>query len=202
MNDVLGVEFEIEPGPAIGNDPAGKKQLAAGVGLALVMIEEDARRAVHLGNDYALGAVDDERSVRGHQRHVAHVDDLLLDVLHRLCASILVGIEHDEAKRDLELRRISHVALLALLDIIFRLFQFVVDELEFRGFAKILDREDRLEDTLDAFAVHRLGLVTRVQEKVVGGFLNLDEVRHFKNFADLAKVLAETLLANIRRCHG
>src|SRR5258705_9856226 len=33
--------------------------------------EENARRAVQLGNDDALGAVDDERAVLRHQRNVA-----------------------------------------------------------------------------------------------------------------------------------
>ena len=43
VNDVLGVEFEVEPGAAIGNDAGGEQQLARGMGLALVMVEEDAR---------------------------------------------------------------------------------------------------------------------------------------------------------------
>ena len=38
-------------------------------------------RAVHLGDDDPLGAVDDEGALLGHERDVAHVDVLLLDVL-------------------------------------------------------------------------------------------------------------------------
>ena len=41
-DDVLGVELEVEPRAAIGNDPAGEQQLARGMGLALVMVEEHA----------------------------------------------------------------------------------------------------------------------------------------------------------------
>ena len=33
------------------------------MGLAAVVIEEDARAAVHLGDDHPLGAVDDEGAV-------------------------------------------------------------------------------------------------------------------------------------------
>ena len=78
--DVLGIEFEVEPGAAIGDDAGGEQVLAAAVGLALVVVEEDAGAAVHLGDDDALGAVDDESAVVRHQGHVAHVDVLLLDV--------------------------------------------------------------------------------------------------------------------------
>jgi hypothetical protein len=63
VNDVLGVELEIEPRAAIGNDAGGKQELAGGMRLALVVIEEDAGRTVHLRDDDALGAVDDEGAV-------------------------------------------------------------------------------------------------------------------------------------------
>src|SRR5690606_28970500 len=40
IDDILGVELDIEPGTAIGNDTAGKQQLARRMGLALVVVEE------------------------------------------------------------------------------------------------------------------------------------------------------------------
>ena len=64
VDDVLGVELDVEPRAAIGNDARGEQQLARGMGLALVVVEEHARRAVHLRDDDALGAVDDEGAVR------------------------------------------------------------------------------------------------------------------------------------------
>ena len=136
MHDVLGVEFEIEPRAAIGNDARREQQLAARMRLALVVVEEDARRAVHLGDDHALGAVDDEGAVLGHERDVAHIDVLFLDVLDRLGAGFLVHIEHDEAQRHFERRGIGHGALLALLDVVFRLLEVVVDIFEQRGFRR------------------------------------------------------------------
>src|SRR6185437_15772588 len=48
IDDVLGVELEVEPGAAVRDDPRGEEQLARRVGLALVVVEEDARAAVHL----------------------------------------------------------------------------------------------------------------------------------------------------------
>ena len=125
IDEVLGVELEIEPRAAIGDDPGGEQVFARGVGLALVVVEEHAGRAVHLADDDALGAVDDEGAVVRHQRHVAHIDVLLLDVADRARAGVLVDVPDDEAQRHLERRGEGHAALLALLDVVFRLFELV-----------------------------------------------------------------------------
>ena len=121
--------------------------------LAAVVIEEHARRTVHLGDDDALGAVDDEGAVRRHERHVAHVDVLLLDVLDRLGARLLVHIEHDQAQLHLQRRREGHVALHALVDVVLRRLELVAHELERRTPGEIGDREHRLEDRLQTVVV-------------------------------------------------
>ena len=168
MNDILGVELEIEPGPAIGNDARGKQELAGGMGLALVVVEEDAWRAMHLRDDDALGAVDDERAVRGHERHVAHIDVLLLDVLDGLGAGVGVDFEHDQTQCYLERCGIGHAALLALVDVVFRRLEIVADEFKHGLAGKIADREHRLEDGLEALGrAPALGLL-HLQKLVVG----------------------------------
>ncbi len=48
------------------------------------VVEEHARRAVQLRDDDALGTVDDEGAVLGHQRDFAQIDLLLLHVLDGL----------------------------------------------------------------------------------------------------------------------
>ena len=53
------------------------------------------RGAVHL-RTITLRAVDDERAVLGHERHVAHVDVLLLDVAVDL-ERFLVNVPDDQA---------------------------------------------------------------------------------------------------------
>ena len=131
IDDILGVELDIEPRAAIRNDAGGEQQLARRMRLALVVVEEHARRTVHLRDDDALGTVDDEGTVHGHERDIAHVDVLLLDVLHRLGAGFLVDIEHDEAQRHLERRGVGQVALTALVNVELRRFKLVLDELQF-----------------------------------------------------------------------
>ncbi len=105
---------------------------------------------VHLGDDDALGAVDDEGAVVGHERDVAHVDFLLLHVADGLCAGLFVDFKDREAQRHFQRRGVGHVALLAFFDVEFRLFEFVGDEFKDGGLGEIHDREDRLEDRFNA----------------------------------------------------
>ncbi len=156
---------------------------------------------MHLAHNHALGAIDHECAVIGHERHIAHEHVLLLDILHGFCAGILVDIEHDQPQLDLERCCIGHVALHALLDIVFRLLQLVADEFEHACLVEVLDRKGRLKDPLEPFTILRLGLIAGVQEQVIRGFLNLDEVRHLQHFADLAIIPAQTLLAKVGLCH-
>ena len=201
IDDVLGVELDVEPGAAIRNDAGGEQQLARGMGLALVVIEEHARRAVHLRNDDALGAVDDEGAVVGHERNVAHVDILLFDVLDRTCARLFIDIEHDEAQRHLERRGISHAALAALVDVILRRLEFVFDEFKLRRIGKIGNREDRFEDGLQALVGTPADRLLHQQELVIGCLLNLDEVRHLRHFLDCPEKLPYALATGKRLRH-
>ena len=165
------------------------------MGLALVVVEEDARRAVHLGDDDALGPVDDEGALLRHERDVAHVDVLLLDVLHGAGARLLVRLEDDQAELHLQRRGIGHVALDAFLDVVLRLFELVRDVLEHGALVEVLDREDGLEDRLQAFVTAVRDADFALQELLVGRALDLDEVRHLDGFGDAAERLPDPLLA-------
>src|SRR5271167_3439021 len=201
MNDILGVELDIEPGAAIRNDTGSEQQLARRMRLALVVIEEHAGRAMHLRDDDALGAVDHEGAVVGHERNVAHVDILLFDVLDRLGAGLFVDIEHDEAQRHLERRRIRHAALAALVDVIFGRFEFVFDELEHGGRGEIRDREYRLEDGLQALVGPAALRLHHQEELIVGRLLDLNEVRHLRDFFDFSEKLTNALPTDKRLRH-
>ena len=202
VDDVLGVELDVEPGAAIRDDPGREQELAGRVRLALVVVEEDARRAVHLGDDDALGAVDDEGAVVGHERHVAHVDVLLLDVLDRAGAGIRIDVEHDEPQRHLERRGIGHAALAALVDVVFRRLEGVFHELEQGRVREIRDREHGLEDGLQALLAAAALRLLDHQELVVGRLLNLDEVRHLRDFLDLSEKLPNALATDQRIGHS
>ena len=196
VDDVLGVELDIEPGAAIGDDAGGEQKLARRMALALVVIEKHARTAMHLRDDDALGAVDDEGAVRGHERHVAHVHVLLLDVLDRFGLGLRIDVEHDEAQRHLERRGVGHAPLAALVDVVFRRLVFVLDEFEMRGVGEVLDREHRLEHRLQALVWTSALRRIHQQELVIRGLLDLDQVRHLADFLDVPEHLANALAAS------
>src|ERR1700730_18989589 len=101
--------------------------------LALVMVKEDPRGTMHVTDNDALGAVDDEGAVRGHERDIAHVDVLLLNILYGPRPGLFVNIEHDEPQRHLKGCRKGHAALPALVHVVFRRLELVTDEFKHRG---------------------------------------------------------------------
>ena len=100
--------------PRYGNDLRDVERL-------VFRVEEGARRAVQLRDDDALGAVDDEGAVLGHQRDVAEVDLLLLDVADGLDAGLGVLVPDHQADRHLQRHGVGHAALLALVDVVLQL---------------------------------------------------------------------------------
>src|SRR6202030_2192489 len=115
VENVLRVVLEFDPRAAIGNN------LAQEVAAIVCSLEKHARRTVQLADDHALGAVDDERAVFGHQRNIAKENFLLLDVANGLGAGIGILIVNREADCDLERRGIRHAALLALIHVVLEL---------------------------------------------------------------------------------
>src|ERR1700761_3403158 len=108
VEGVLLVVLELHPRTAVRDD------LAQEVGTRIRRLEEDAGRAVQLGDDDTLGTVDDEGAVLSHQRNVAEEDFLLLDVAHGLRAGLCILVVDGEAHGDFERRRVGHATLFAL----------------------------------------------------------------------------------------
>src|SRR5690606_13939987 len=68
--------------------------------------------------------------------------------------------------------------------------EFVRDEFEHRSTRKIGDRKDRLENRIKPLiGTAAFGLVNH-EELIIGSLLNLDEVRHFRDFWNFTKKLA------------
>ena len=67
----------------------------------------------------------------------------------------------------------------------------VIDIFQQRGFRKIADRKHRLENRFQADVdAAAFGLID-LQELVIRGLLNLDEVRHLRDFDHVAERFAE-----------
>ncbi len=106
---LLLIVLELDPGAAVGND-LGEEAPRALLG------EEDSGAAVELADDDPLGAVDDERTVVGHQRDVAEVDLLLLGVAHHARSGLGVLVVDEQPEGGAQGNAVGHAALLALLD--------------------------------------------------------------------------------------
>src|SRR5208283_5167045 len=155
VEHVARIEFEVDPAAAIRNDSRREQKLAGGMGPALVVLEKYSGRAMELRHDDALGAVHHEGAVTGHQRDLAEVNFLLLDVFDRAASAL--NVPDDELDFDLDRRRESHPALMAFLDIVLRGAEVIADEFQRRGFVEILNRKNRFENRLKSLVLALIG---------------------------------------------
>src|SRR3990170_736102 len=188
VQHVLVIELEIQPGAAIRDDPRGEEDLAGGVGPSLVVLEEDAGRAMQLAHDDPFRPVDDEGRAGRHEGDFAEEHLLFLDVPDGAGGGLLVHIEDDELDRHLDRGRVVHPPFAAFLLAPFRLPDGVGNELQRRPAVVIRDGEDALEDGLQADVLPFLGRGDHLQEFVVRFLLRLDEIRYFNDLSDLGKV--------------
>ena len=112
MQEILGVVLELDPRAPVRND-------LSDVEGPVFRMEKGAGRPMELRHDDPFSAVDDERAGVGHQRHVAEVHLLLLDVPDRLDTRVRVLIPHDQADRDLQGDRVGHA--MAFVDVVLQL---------------------------------------------------------------------------------
>ena len=142
--------------------------------------EVHARRADELRHDDALGAVHDEGAALGHEREVAHEDEL---VLH------LAGLLVNKGGLDDEGRLVGDVSGAALGDGVGRLTKLVVAKGHLHGARGVLDGRCLGK-----------GLGKTVGEEVlVGVLLHRDQVGRFDRHGDLAKADA---LRGVKRLCG
>ena len=185
VEQVLRVVLELHPRAAVRDDLRDEQRL-------VFRMEEGARRSVELRHDDALGAVDDERAVVRHQRDVAVVDLLLLDVADGLDAGLRILVPDDEADRDLERHRVGHAAFLALVD--------VVLQLEADGVAAdVADITARLVRLAASRAEHFVLAVRIRHERVAAVHTGLPEMMQAGEPSALALPVSDRVLDELER---
>ena len=173
---VLLGDRALDPRAALGDDAAAVQRAVA----FLHFDEEvDARRAVELVHDDALGAVDDELAAADHDRDLAEVDG----VFHHL-----VLVLADEADLDAERHAVGQAQGAALVGGVAGLGEVVADVLEAEVPVVALDREDLAEQGLEALVLALGGLDLLLEEPLVGLDLNFDQVGNRQRVAALAEV--------------
>ena len=139
----------------------------------------DARRAVQLRHDHALRAVDHERAVLRHRRNLAEEHVLRLRDLAVL-----------EDERRLQRLRVGLGLVERLLVGELRLAELVLDEVQHVAPVIARDREDLVENRLQAMLRTLRGRHVLLEEVVVGLRLDLDQVRRVVRILQLAEYLA------------
>ena len=167
-------DLELDPAPALGDDPAGVELAVAGLDLD---DEVDARAAVELADDDALGAVDDELAAADHDRHVAEVDRLLDRRLPLV-----------QAEPDVERPAVGQAELAALVGLVARLAQVELDVFQLERLVIALDREDFPEDPLQPAVGALLGRDVGLEEPLVAPGLDLGQVGDREYIVDLAEI--------------
>src|SRR5450432_482818 len=115
IQNVLLVVLKLNPRSAVGNN------LAQEISTVVRGFKEHAGRAVQLADNDALGTVDNEGTILGHQRNVAKENFLLFNIANALVAGFRVLIVDGKANGYFQRRRIGHAALFALSYVIFQL---------------------------------------------------------------------------------
>ena len=144
-----------------------------------------------LAHDDPLGPVDDEGPVFGHERDLAKVDLLLLDVPDDLLLARPVGVEDDEPHHDFQGRRVGEALGDALLDVVAALADLVAHEFEGALPAEVADGEDALEGPLQPEVPALIERRVLLQELLVGLQLDVDQVRDVDNLLDPTEILPE-----------
>ena len=136
-NLVALVDLELEPCTTARNDANSVNFLVARLVDGALEVHTGASH--QLGHHDALGAIDDEGALLGHQREVAHEHRLGLD---------FTGLVVHELGFDIERSGVGLTALLALFERILLFLQRGVRERQLHGLGGVLDGGDLLEDLL------------------------------------------------------
>ena len=158
------------------------------------MFKEHAGGAVQLRHDHALGAVDDERALAGHQGHFAHIDLLLFDFLdHLVLRSRRLAVINNQLYFGTHCRRKRQPAGLALAHIergfsevvlkVFHLHKTVVGD----------DRESGFKGRLQAFIGPLFGCHVGLKKRGVSVLLHLQQVGNFEHAVAVTEIFANSL---------
>jgi hypothetical protein len=155
---------------------------------------------VHLADDHALSTINDEGAVVRHERHVAHVNILLLDIEDRTRFGFRINLKHDQAQRDLHRCSISNPALTALLSVEFGIFEFVVNKIKLCRARKVANGEHAAQRLFQTRYIANRRI--RTQELLIRFALNLNQIRHLCHFVNVPKHFADALLRGGNHCLG
>ena len=174
VEQVVRVELHFEPGAAVRDDAEAVQPAAVEV---LGLLKADTGGAMKLGDDHALGSIDDESAADGHERDFAHIHTFLLG------SGLVFEFVGDVKRCGIGLGLADGFERVEL-----RLADFIEDEIERHLLVVAGDREDLTEDRLQAHVFALGGKDVLLEELLIRTELDLDEIRRLGDFVNLAKV--------------
>ena len=144
MQNILNIEFKINPGTPDRYDSGGIEQFTASMTFAIIVSIEKTWRTLQLRNNNPFCSVDDKNTVSGHQRKGPKKYFLFFDIPYRLNSCFRIHIKCDKPDNNFQRNLITHPSLLALFNSIFRLTKFIPYELKRTLAVKILYWKNRL----------------------------------------------------------
>ena len=172
IEHVVCVGLVLQPCAVVRDDRCG-----VGVyhGLVGGLVKVNAGGTDDLGNNNALGTVDDEGAAVGHEREVAHEDLLFLDLLRLLIA---------QTNPDLEGGGVRGVSRLALLLVVLRLLVHgVVNKAQLQIAGVVSYGINILKDLSQ----------TRFQKPLVGTLLDFQQIGHLPDLLGAGKAFSQSL---------
>ena len=139
---------------------------------------------MELAHHDPFGPVHDERTGIGHEREIADIDLLFLDISDPLGTCLLVLFEEHQTGLYLEGRCIRGTALEAFPDRIFGIAERIADIIHHRRLIEIVNGKNAFKSALKSrFLSFVLGDFP-LDKVVIGPLLDLDEIGDFKNDGD------------------
>ncbi len=168
VHHVVDVGGELNPGTLERDDSRRVEFRSIGVH---ALAEKDTRRAVQLGDDDALGTVDDEGSARGHVGDGAQIDvgDDRVEILVFLVRAV-------EFELGLERHVVGEAHVEALIHRVARRIDEIVDELQDEVVAGIRDRENLLENLVKPFVLAVFSRRFKLEEIAEGLQLHFQKI--------------------------
>jgi hypothetical protein len=183
VHHAVDVRSEFYPGPFERDDP-GAVQLGP-VGMS-ALAEEHTRGAVQLAHDHTLGAVHDERALRGHVRDLAQID-----VLHDGLEILVLWIGAVELQLGLQRHAVGKAALDAFVDAVARGIDEIIEELQHELVAGVRDGEILHEHLVEAFAFAVLREGLDLEELLEALQLDVEEIGILRGEGGGAEMMRE-----------
>ena len=176
VDQIIDVELDFQPRTVIGNDAIGKQITTAGVAF---LLEANARRTMQLADNDTLSSVDDEAATRRHDGHIAHINQLFLDILARL-----------QTEQNMQRGGIGFAVLQAVNQRVLRVSDLIMAEIQDVLAVMAFNRKNFLDDFLKPQDFPRIRGRGRLQELSVGLKLDVNQIWNIQDILQLSEIFS------------